>query len=283
MGSSDVAPIEKLGARDAEGGLALSAAAGWNQTLEDWRLFIAHAHAVGCRDEVGGLVATAAALPYDGGAGWISMVLVDPAWRHRGLASRLMGECIRALQATRRTPTLDATPAGQGVYGQLGFAPGFAFERWEGEGWTAATSDEVQAAGADDLGPIAALDREALGGIGREVLLRDFLGRRATKAWLHPNRRGFVIARAGQRATQVGPLVAATAGAALTLLGHALARTAGRVFIDVPVRAAAVADTLTQRGFVRQRPFVRMALGAAPAPAAVPHATLFALAGPEFG
>lgn len=281
MAGSDVAAIERLGSADAKGGLALSVAAGWNQTHDDWRLFLAHGHAIGCRDEVGHLVATAAALPYDGGAGWISMVLVDPSWRHRGLASRLMGECIRHLQSLRLTPILDATPAGQAVYRQLGFVPGFAFERWEGEGWTAATSDEVHPAGAGDLGRIVELDRESLGGIGRVDLLRDFLGRRSTKAWMLPHRSGFIIARAGQRATQVGPLVAASATAALTLLGHVLGRTAGRVFIDVPVRAAALAGTLAQRGFVRQRPFVRMGLGAAPA--SEPHATLFAVAGPEFG
>jgi GNAT superfamily N-acetyltransferase len=281
MASSDVLAIERLGAGDANGGQALSAAAGWNQTHDDWRLFLAHAHAVGCRDEVGGLVATAAALPYEGGAGWISMVLVDPAWRHRGLASRLMGECIRHLQALARTPTLDATPAGQSVYGQLGFAPGFAFERWEGEGAPAAASVELPGAGAGDLARIVDLDRAALGGIGREPVLRDFLGRRSTRAWLASDGAGFVIARAGHRATQVGPLVAAGASAALALLGQVLARTAGRVFIDVPVRAAALTETLARRGFVRQRPFVRMALGAAPA--REPHATLFALAGPEFG
>jgi GNAT superfamily N-acetyltransferase len=279
MASSDVAAIERLGSADANGGQALSAAAGWNQTHDDWRLFLERGHAFGCRDEVGRLVATAAALPYDGGAGWISMVLVDPAWRHRGLASRLMGECIRHLQSLGLTPTLDATPAGQAVYRQLGFEAGFAFERWEGEGRTASGGD-VPEAGAGDLARVVALDRAALG-VGREVLLRDFLGRRTTQAWLHPTQAGFVVARAGHRATQVGPLVAATVGAALTLLGHVLARTAGRVFVDVPVRAAAVAEALAQRGFVRQRPFVRMALGAAPA--SEPHATLFAVAGPEFG
>ncbi len=280
MAGSDIAAIERLVAADVRGGLALSAAAGWNQSHDDWRLFLAHGHAVGCRDEVGNLVATAAALPYEGGAGWISMVLVDPHWRHRGLASRLMGECIRHLQSLGLAPTLDATPAGQAVYRQLGFVPGFAFERWEGEGG-AATGDELPAAGIDDLARIVDLDRAALGGVGREVLLRDFLARPTTCAWLHPKDAGFVVARAGHRATQVGPLVAATVGAALTLLGHVLARTAGRVFIDVPVRSAGLVETLAQRSFVRQRPFVRMALGAAPA--SEPDATLFALAGPEFG
>jgi hypothetical protein len=55
----------------------------------------------------------------------------------------------------------------------------------------------------------------------------------------------------------------------------------GPVFIDVPVRAQAFADALAQRGFARQRPFVRMALEATPV--LVASTGLFAVAGPEFG
>ena len=87
--------------------------------------------------------------------------------------------------------------------------------------------------------------------------------------------------RAGPRAAQVGPIVAADDAVALELLGFALAGRAGRVFIDVPVHRTSIADALTRRGFVRQRPFVRMALGDARAPAASER--VFAVAGPEFG
>ena len=44
------------------------------------------------------------------------------------------------------------------------------------------------------------------------------------RAWMHPNRSGFVIARAGHRATQVGPLVGRRRCRRDRLLGHVLAR-----------------------------------------------------------
>nr|WP_237684347.1 GNAT family N-acetyltransferase [Pseudaminobacter soli] len=69
----------------------------------------------------GRLVASAAILPFGGGFGWISMVLVTADWRRRGIASRLMGRCIEALRAKGAASLLDATPEGALVYSQLGF------------------------------------------------------------------------------------------------------------------------------------------------------------------
>jgi hypothetical protein len=75
--------------------------------------------------------------------------------------------------------------------------------------------------------------------------------------------------------------VAADEKAAIALLGDALAGIDGAVFLDVPVRWTALAQRLTQWGFVRQRPFVRMALGATVALRGSDQQ--FVLAGPEFG
>lgn len=279
-----------LGPADLAGGLALSDAAGWNQTAEDWALFIERGRVLGCRADSGELVATAATLPYADGQGWISMVLVDPAWRHRGLATELMNECVVSLRSTGITPVLDATPAGAAVYRRIGFVAGFEFERWEAErpvadaGTSAArvagSDDTVRTAAAADLHLIAALDASG-SGVDRRDLLAAFLARGATRAWLTRDAAGFVLARAGRRATQIGPLVAADARDALTLLDAALGRLGGRVFIDVPVRSTLLGERLAQLGFRRQRPFVRMARGAAAALSG--SARQFALAGPEFG
>ena len=122
---------ETLTERDIDAGLALSDAAGWNQTGDDWALFIRHGRTIGLRDAGGGWVATAAALPYGRDRGWISMVLVAEAWRHRGLASRLLDDCVAHLRAEGIVPVLDATPAGAAVYRRLGFVPGFEIDRWE--------------------------------------------------------------------------------------------------------------------------------------------------------
>jgi GNAT superfamily N-acetyltransferase len=290
-----------LGSTDIDDALALSDAAGWNQTADDWALFLGRGHALGWRSDAGELVATGAALPYAGGQGWISMVLVTPAWRHQGLATGLLDDCVRHLQDEQITPVLDATPAGAPVYRRLGFAPGFEFERWEAEMPAAGDSSTVTAtvtstvtatatataedeaprpAGLGDLDLMAALDAAA-NRAGRRFLLEAFLSRDDSRAWMAPDDTGFVIVRAGRRATQIGPLVAADPTAALRLLRAALAGVQGPVFLDVPLRWTALTTWLQRQGFRRQRPFTRMALG--PAASLDGSERLFVLAGPEFG
>lgn len=280
---------------DVAGGLALSTAAGWNQTPEDWRLFIGHGDVVGLKDEAGTLVATAAALPYGGGQGWISMVLVHPSWRQRGLATQLLADGVKALQARGVTPVLDATPAGAPVYRRLGFADGFALTRWEGDARALPlqVAARVREAGAHDIDAICALDAQVTG-LDRAFLLRDVLARDGAQAVVMRDGSGFAVTRPGTRATQIGPLVAAHEDDAQALLEAALERirsqSGGRVFLDLPDRWSALAQWLQARGFARQRPFVRMSLSSqtqtqtqTPAPHARAHDRQFLLAGPEFG
>ena len=282
--ASRAVTIERLAAIDVEPGLALSDAAGWNQNADDWAFFIGHGQAFGIRDDARRLVATAAALPYGGGVGWISMVLVEAGHRHRGHATRLLGACVNALRSSARVPLLDATPDGAGVYGRAGFVGGFAFERWQGEAAPqAAFADRDRAVAAGDVDAresLLALDRSAWG-IDRAALLRAFLDRPTTCAWMAPEAKGFALLRAGRRAQQIGPVIAADERAAMALVEQALAAASGRVFIDVPTRWTALAALLDGRGFVRQRTFRRMALGDSPALSSSER--VFALAGPEFG
>ena len=295
MAASEALSLVALTLADVAGGMLLSAGAGWNQTPGDWAFFIEHGHAIGFKTASGLLVATAAALAYGGGFGWVSMVLVSPDWRHRGLASLLVDSCVKRLQALHVTPVLDATPAGQPVYRHLGFKVGFEFERWEGtlvpdlaastHGADASAIDApdpgpVRIADRSDLDTIAGLDQAATG-IGRRALLQDMLARPGTAAWLARDGSGFAMVRAGHRAAQLGPLAAADPAQAIALLGNALRARTGALFLDVPLRWRELAAWLEQRGFARQRPFARMALGAA-APFACGDRQ-FALVGPEFG
>ena len=283
--------LDPLAAADVEAGLALSDAAGWNQTGDDWALFIEKGHAIGYRDGANRLVATAAALPYGDRAGWISMVLVAEAWRHRGLARALLDACVEHLRSANIVPLLDATPAGAEVYRRHGFVAGFEIDRWQWQASLQAAPEPQASATASprpasiaDLDAIAALDRAATG-LDRRFLLASFLSRPQTKGWCSADGRGFVIARAGHRATQIGPLIASRPHQALALLATAFASarlTPGRsVFLDLPRCRVETAAWLAAQGFARQRPFVRMALGAAHPPAL--GEACHVLAGPEFG
>ena len=281
----------RLAAADVFAGVGLSSAAGWNQTTDDWALFIAQGEAIGLRTARSELVATAATLPYECGHAWISMVLVDPAWQHRGLATRLLAQCIESLRARRMVPTLDATPAGEAVYRKLGFVRGFGFSRWEREAAAPASREavdpRVREATPDELADCIALDTQA-SGLGRASLLASLAGRQGSRFWRIGDARGratgFVIAREGRRATQVGPLVATSDARAIVLLRAALSATPGPVFIDVPDAREALSGWLIAHGFRLQRSFVRMALCAQlPPHLAEAPSSLYAVAGPEFG
>ena len=289
MAPSELLAIERIAAGAVAAGLRLSDAARWNQTADDWAHFIAHGDAFGLRDDGDGLIATAATLPHGPQVGWISMVLVDARHRHRGHATRLLAACVEALRGAGRVPVLDATPDGAAVYRQHGFVAGFAFERWQ-RSERARGRDRSMQRDRDDIATVVvdarardallALDR-SLWGLDRSALLRAFLARPSTRAWLAADASGFAVLRAGRRAEQLGPIVAASERSAIRLLDCALAAATGAVFVDVPSGLPELAAALGARGFVHQRPFLRMALGDTPALHA--NARAFAVAGPEFG
>ena len=267
----DVSEPHRLTIGEIDDALPLSVEAQWNQTVEDWRIFIARGAAFGIRSG-GLLVATAAALPYEGPFGFVAMVLTTPAYRHRGFATGLLALALQALGERRQVAVLDASPEGQPVYERQGFVPVDVLQRWSG---SAAGEPGGDTADAD---AIAALDAAAFGA-SRRFLFADMLARPGTTAIAEAG--GCVIARRGRVATHVGPLVAGDEAQALGLLRRVLARLAGPVILDVPLRRRGLADELAARGFVRQRPYTRMALGRN-APFGDPS-RLFAVTGPEFG
>ena len=292
---SDALTTIRLGGTDIAGAVLRSEAAGWNQVAADWKLFIDCGNAIGVRNASGQLIATAAAVPYGDGVGWISMVLVAQEYRHRGLATQLMQDCVRSLLDAGLTPVLDATPAGKPVYERLGFRGGFAFDRWYCEAGGDAEAHAEQTEKRPQVGifeTIAELD-VAVTGIGRRFVIESFLSRPGSRSWLASDHQGFVITREGHRAAQIGPLIAIDDAQAISLLDAALkplltancasvARAAGTpIFVDVPSHRSVLLEYLQRRGFSKQRSFLRMALGK-PTILQCPTA-LYALAGPEFG
>ena len=306
-----------LGVADAPAAAALSAEAGWNQTAADWRLMMTLGEAIGVRDAGGRLAASALALPFDGPFAWISMVLVTAAHRRRGIATALMAHCMTRIGALGLVPVLDATDAGRRVYGPLGFQPVHGLQRLRAEriepgapgpgrrhppgapGPGRRHPRRLRTERIDEAAPradvtvrpieerdwvaIEALDRRAFGA-GRMALLRHLGARRPARAMVASGPAGvagFVLARDGREALQVGPVVAGDPATAAALTAAALTGAGGPVCVDAIEGHGAYAAWLADAGFVTQRGFTRMILGRR-APFGDPG-LVYAAAGPELG
>lgn len=274
MAVSDDLQLIRMTVADVEAAVPLSDEAGWNQTADDWRVFIERGHTFGLREADGRLVASAAALPYDGPFGFIAMVLVTADRRRRGIATQLVDRCIGHLRDLGLTPVLDATPAGVEVYARQGFRTQFGLDRWQGENLGKGKPERP----TTDPALFARLDAEALGA-GRPFLISDFLARPDTRLVVQDG--GFGMIRRGRRALQAGPVVAASEGDAIEIVEELVSGSAGPVFLDVPTVWQRLGRWLANRGFTIQRSFSRMALDRAEAFGRPER--LFAAAGPEFG
>lgn len=256
---------------------ALSFLIGWNQVPRDWSLFLHHGEGRALDDGQDALAATAAVIRHGSDLAWISMVLVRPDQRRRGHATTLMRWAVSALRGTGCI-ALDATPAGQPVYHQLGFRDLWGFARWSLPSPLPAACG-VRPVTDADWPALIALDAHAFGA-PREALLRDFATRLPQAAFIAEDGSGFALARDGARGPQLGPVVAADDATARALVAAARNALPGAAVLDLPDAHGRLAAWLAQHGGARQRPFTRMALGAGTPGEA---SRIVAVAGPEFG
>jgi GNAT superfamily N-acetyltransferase len=286
-------------AQDIAAGMRLKALAGWNQTEEDWRFFLARgarahrARREGCFVAVhdGVVIGTVTTTRYGPRLAWISMLLVDPAFRRQGIGTHLMQA---AIDSVSDWPTigLDATPAGRPLYERLGFRDEVGLVRTTVDclpvdclPFLPGPPPGVRPVESTDFDSMGDLDRAALGA-DRLPLLRT-LGKRAPEAaWLSIRKghvTGFCLGRHGSRFRQLGPVVAETLDEALVLSRAGLAAWHGQpALVDVPTCQGAFLDGLRGLGFALQRPFTRMTRGTRLSrPETAGHT--FATCGPEYG
>jgi predicted N-acetyltransferase YhbS len=282
----DQLEIRLLTEEHISAGMRLTRLAGWNQTESDWRRVLKHDPQgcfVACLDNR--VVGTTTSTVYGTDLAWIGMVLVDPIYRRRGVATQLMEVTIRNLHSRGvKTIKLDATPAGRPVYAALGFTEETRIERWMGT---------ARAAGKTDFPiwrpelrqKVMVLDRGAFG--AERAALLDSL---VVDSSLMPltisapdgELQGYALARRGTLACYIGPVIATDQHTAVSLLDGMFEQLNGRdVFIDVNTRFETGAQIIGARGFVKQREFIRMRFG--PENRIETSKLIFAIAGPEIG
>ena len=265
--------------------------AGWNQTKTDWERFL-EASEAGCfvAELDGQVCGTATTISFENRFAWVGMVLVDPAYRGRGIGTRLLDKTIEYLDALRiPCLKLDATPQGRPLYEKLGFLPEYEIERWT---LRRPPFQMTELSGADrcsDISPslledIFETDREIFGA-NRSFLLKsvhqeapDFTAAITAGGRL----QGYTFGRRGSFADQLGPWMANDASTARKLLERFLARSIRDVLIVDHLKSSNVAgDLLRSIGFNFTRPLTRMFRGANAYPGSIER--LCAILGPEFG
>ncbi|MDE3164165.1 MAG: GNAT family N-acetyltransferase [Acidobacteriota bacterium] len=277
--------LRDMTADDLPAGLALSAAAGWNQLEADWRFFLESPGCGACLAERDGQPAgTVAWIRYPDLA-WIAMMLVDPAHRRLGIGSQLMRRALDAVPEDVRAG-LDATPLGEPLYRRFGMIAHAAFARIRAlvdAAHLAPFTRGVLPMQPDDLDPVLARDREVFGA-DRSMLLRWLFARAPECAWIARSGGrplGYCFGRPGRVFHQIGPLVAEDRAVARDLVHACCSRLDGAtVCIDVPAADAVWTGWLASAGFATERNFLRM-FRAGDAPGGHP-ALQYAIAGPEF-
>jgi GNAT superfamily N-acetyltransferase len=253
---------------DTPGALNLSRIAGWNQTEADWLGYLDFDSA-GCLAVLidGSLAGTATSIRYGEGFGWIGMILVHPEHRRLGLGSGLLKRTIQHLRDKgTRSIRLDATAMGRKVYLPLGFRDDIDVSRLEGNAPVVSPESE---GGADrlhrgDLVKVGELDTQAFGA-ERNGILAALSSRDPGLCFVVRNPggvSGYLIAREGREAIQLGPFVARSPAVAEQLLGALFRAAPGRrIFVDVPAPNKEGGEVLARHGFTLQRSFTRMILG----------------------
>jgi len=287
--------IRLLTEGDLEAALALSASCGWNQRAAEWHMMLQIAPSGTFAAETpDGIVGTAIGIDY-GNFGWIAMMLVNPAWRSRGLGARLLEAAMGAIPADLPI-RLDATPLGRPLYERYGFVLESSLTRHVRPADTVpppVRSGDVRPLAESDLSTVMRMD-DRITGAHRHGPLRWAFADAPRYAWIEvlPPSGGsqvdsssYCLGRGGRLFDHIGPIVAGSAGTATALAAAAIAGSGGSsLVIDAHDANEAFVAWLRDARFEPQRPLYRMCR---PGQSAVPGrpsgpAIEFAIMGPEF-
>ena len=239
----------------------LRAAAGWNQLTSDWQRILRY-ESQGCfvAESQGQIVGTVTTTPYDYTLAWIGMMLVHPDFRRQGIASALMRQALKFLQHQNVSCIkLDATPAGRPVYERLGFQSEWVFHRWHRffNAGTANKTDLRPVSFSDDVSDdLRTLDTQAFGADRMRWL--QLLSADST---IIACSDAFGMLRAGQMASYLGPVTAASSTSAADVIDRLLMHRSGDVFWDIPAPNEPATRIARSLGFRPVRDLTRMWLG----------------------
>lgn len=214
-------------------------------------------------EDAGAIVALGGAVRF-GALAWLGLMVVEPARQRQGLGRTVARAAIDwAQQRGCSTICLIATPAGLGLYRQLGFVPDGDSHELSGVPRPVPPvqdSSSVQRWRPEDTEEIARLDAPAFGS-DRSRVLATYAREFPESAWVARDGRGRVSGFILVQEDSLGPWCAVDDRVAGRLLDVALAGVARPLKIGVLDEVGTA--LLVQRGLTRARLLPRMRLGPA--------------------
>lgn len=271
---------------DSDSCMALSSAEDWNQTLSDWkRLAEGPLNQCLVAESDNKIISTATAMNYLNKVAWIGMVLVDKEYRGKGIG-KLMVTSLLNLLGSCKSVKLDATPAGENLYKNLGFTGEYSVIRMISSSQNIMQQEDFPenpvTAEPSDISEISILDRNAFGA-ERIYLLNSIIKENPGKAWCIKQKGrliAFSLGRNGRKYLQIGPVIAPGISEAKDMISIFCAEFNG-IVLDVLADKVELIQWLEQKGFICQRKFLRMYLHQNPYPGNISNNYL--IFGPEFG
>ncbi|WP_351230582.1 GNAT family N-acetyltransferase [Streptomyces sp. NPDC002133] len=251
-------PIRGLTTADLTSCADLSEDRGWPREEHKWGLLLAAGNGYGIDDPSGkGLVAACVVTSYGPGLAAIGMVLVAERYARQGIGRRLMTYVVAETGAIPLT--LHATPNGQPLYEELGFATVGRAEMVRGHfrptdpeaesSTRTSAGTTIRPATAEDLPGILRLDSEVFGLDRTHIITRlpafaDELRVAESDGVL----TGYAAAWPNMNTHVIGPLIARDTDTAKALVASLATATDRPLRTDIDVRHEELLDWLKASG-----------------------------------
>ncbi|MFC8278283.1 GNAT family N-acetyltransferase [Streptomyces sp. NPDC057271] len=246
----DQLPIRVLTSADLTACADLSEDRGWPREEHKWGLLLTAGTGYGIDDPDGkGLIASSVVTSYGPELSAIGMVLVAERYARRGVGIRLMRHLVA--EAGDTPLTLHATPSGQPLYEQLGFAQTGRAEMLCGHFTATEPVPEIttRAATAEDLPRVLRLDTEVFGLDRTHMITRlPAFADHLRVAEQNGEITGFAAAWPNMHTHVVGPLIARDTATAQALVAALAAATDRPLRTDIDVRHEALLTWLKACG-----------------------------------
>lgn len=243
--------VRRIRSLDLDRAVALTRAEGWPHTKADWLLHAKLGEGWVACDSQGTVIGTALRWDYAEPATMLGLIVVDRAWRGKGVGGGLIARVLADTDS--RYVRLTTTEAGFPLYQACGFrTAGFVAQH---QGIPVGVSPmalpertSIRPVQDSDIETLYQLDTLAFGA-GRYKLLIA-LKRMGDGLVLERDGAvtGFVMGRAGGKGLWLGPLVADSQECALLLLSHRLEGVKHITRIDVPEDAGQIRAWLQGAG-----------------------------------